>query len=263
MLWLHPSNAVSSWWEKLVITVNRLPPRTLNIVDSREFGIAFYMVLPTRLWVPLNCATTFYWFSCTVAGQVQLVYTMCDLARKNTFMTGTGGQAWRQLDAPKNYLHLRTQILTGYRNWNSRSATSLKILKTLDTEMLDLVQDEDAAEEVNQEDEFLERVYVVHIKINRVLNSTSTPTECVPMSATLSTDVSSSNWGGSHVKILKLSIQPCIGELTTWTLFWESYYAAIHDNPSLTDIEKISYLRSPSKHTALDSISGLSLTAPN
>ena len=68
---------------------------------------------------------------------------------------------------------------------------------------------------------------------------------------------------GSQVKLPKLNIQPFRGDLTTWTPFWESYRAAIHDNTSLNDAEKFNYLRSLLEHTALDAISGLSLTGPN
>ena len=68
---------------------------------------------------------------------------------------------------------------------------------------------------------------------------------------------------GGVVKLPKHTIQPLSGDLTTWTPFWELYRAAIHDNPSLTDTEKFNYLRSLLEHSALDAISGFSLTAPN
>ena len=48
-----------------------------------------------------------------------------------------------------------------------------------------------------------------------------------------------------------------------WTPFRESFRLAIHSNPSLTDTEKFKYLQFPLEHTAPDSISGFSLTAPN
>ncbi len=45
--------------------------------------------------------------------------------------------------------------------------------------------------------------------------------------------------------------------------FWDSYRAAIHDNPELSNIEKFNYLRSLVSHSALDAISGLTLTDSN
>ena len=65
------------------------------------------------------------------------------------------------------------------------------------------------------------------------------------------------------MKLPKLNIQPIRGDLTTWTPFWESYRAAIHDNTSLNDADKFNYLRSLLEHTTLDAISWLSLTGLN
>ena len=46
-------------------------------------------------------------------------------------------------------------------------------------------------EEINQADEFKERMYAVLVKINRVLNSGPTAAEDALVSGTLSTDASS------------------------------------------------------------------------
>ena len=67
----------------------------------------------------------------------------------------------------------------------------------------------------------------------------------------------------SKVKLPKLTIQPFGGDLTNWTTFWDSYKAAIHDNGSLSEIEKFNYLRSLLQGPALDAVSGLTLTAAN
>ena len=71
--------------------------------------------------------------------------------------------------------------------------------------------------------------------------------------------------GTSHgtVKLPKLTIQPFKGDLTTWITFWDSYMVAIHENSSLSDIDKFNYLRSLLQGPALDAVSGLTLTASN
>ena len=58
-------------------------------------------------------------------------------------------------------------------------------------------------------------------------------------------------------------MQQFSGELTEWIRFWESFCTAIHDNPTLTPVEKFNYLRSLLKRTALDAIASLSLSAGN
>lgn len=45
--------------------------------------------------------------------------------------------------------------------------------------------------------------------------------------------------------------------------FWDAYKAAIHDNADLSDIDKFNYLRSLLERTALEAVSGLSLTEAN
>ncbi len=69
--------------------------------------------------------------------------------------------------------------------------------------------------------------------------------------------------GSARVKLPKLSIRPFRGELTAWTTFWDCYEAAIHKNTSVSAIDKFNYLRSLLESTALESISGLTLTAAN
>ena len=133
-------------------------------------------------------------------------------------------------------------------------------LETLKAEILDLVKED---EEIEQADGFKEGEYAILVRIDRVLRSTPIFPSPTPVPSAPSTGLSSSSHGGSRVKLPKLTIQPFGGDLTTWTPFWESYRAAIHDNPSLNDTEKFNYLRSLLEHTALDAISGFSLTAPN
>ena len=65
------------------------------------------------------------------------------------------------------------------------------------------------------------------------------------------------------MKLPKLTLQPFDGDLTTWTPFWDSFKAAVHDNDGLSEVDKFNDLRGLLQHTALESISGLSLTGAN
>ena len=131
-------------------------------------------------------------------------------------------------------------------------------LETLDAKILDMVK-----EEIEQADGFNEGAYAILVRIECVLRSTLVVPSPTSVPSAPSTDLSSSAREWSRVKLPKLTIQPFGGDLTTWTPFWELYCAAIHDNPSLTDMEKFDYLRSLPEHTALDAILAFSLTAPN
>ena len=67
----------------------------------------------------------------------------------------------------------------------------------------------------------------------------------------------------SHVKLPKLSLKKFNGDLTQWTTFWDTFEAAVHQNPALTSIDKFSYLTSLLESTAAEAIAGLKLTSVN
>ena len=106
-------------------------------------------------------------------------------------------------------------------------------------------------------------MYAALVKIERALKQTATAVPGTTPAIAAGPLPAISTRTGSYVKLPKLNIQPFKGELTTWTPFWESYCAAVHDNTSLMDTEKFNYLHTLLQHTALDAIWGLSLTAPN
>ena len=53
------------------------------------------------------------------------------------------------------------------------------------------------------------------------------------------------------------------GNLVAWTPFWDSFKSAVHDNGSLADIDKFSYLQSLLEGRARETIAGLPLTNAN
>ena len=50
------------------------------------------------------------------------------------------------------------------------------------------------------------------------------------------------------------------GHLTIWTTFWQSFEAAVDDNPDLSNFEKFYYLSSLLESTAREDVSGILLT---
>ena len=142
----------------------------------------------------------------------------------------------------------------------------LDVLKQLDGEILGLVDEDAVADEIKQSDGFKEGVYTVMVRIESHERAAS---RCVtkppPTSPTPGggASIAAGSSRDATVKLPKLTIQPFKGDLTTWTTFWDSYKAAIHDNASLSDIDKFNYLRSLLQASALDAVSGLTLPAAN
>ena len=67
----------------------------------------------------------------------------------------------------------------------------------------------------------------------------------------------------SNQKLPKLSLPHFDGNLLEWQTFWESFESSVHDNGTLSDIQKFSYLRNQLQGIAAQCIAGLPLTSAN
>ena len=65
------------------------------------------------------------------------------------------------------------------------------------------------------------------------------------------------------MKLPKLTLKKFNGDLTKWTPFWDSYESSIHNNPSLSNIDKFVYLNSLLEGPASESVAGLRITVAN
>ena len=79
-----------------------------------------------------------------------------------------------------------------------------------------------------------------------------------PPTAATPTAVSTSK---ATTKLPKLSLQKLNGCLIGWSPFWDAYKAAIHNNTSLTNVEKFSYLQTLREGKAKDTVAGLALAS--
>lgn len=66
----------------------------------------------------------------------------------------------------------------------------------------------------------------------------------------------------SRVKLPKFSLKKFNGDITKWSTFWDTFESSIHQNLSLSSIDKFHYLNSLLESSAA-AVSGLSLTAAN
>ena len=94
----------------------------------------------------------------------------------------------------------------------------LSILKELDSEVVDLVKEEEVAHEIEQVDVYMEDIYDAIAKLEQLsLKNTTVPYAGPPPSRDPASE--------SKVRLPKLTIQPFRGELITWTTFWDSFEA--------------------------------------
>ena len=63
-----------------------------------------------------------------------------------------------------------------------------------------------------------------------------------------------------QIKLPKLELPKFTGDITQWQGFWDQFNTSIHENTSLSDVEKFNYLRTFLNDSAYSLISGLSLS---
>lgn len=67
----------------------------------------------------------------------------------------------------------------------------------------------------------------------------------------------------THAKLPKLELRKFSGDPINWLPFCESFESAIHENTTLSDVERFQYLKSLLEGSAAETISGLALTSSN
>ena len=136
-------------------------------------------------------------------------------------------------------------------------------MRQLDSEILDLTEDEHVESEIQNADEYKDGVYAAVARIDHYTQTHKAPSRPSPPPLADATHTTARAVAEHRVKLPKLSIRPFEGDITQWTGFWDSFNSAIHTNASLTNIDKFNYLRSLLKSTAREAISGLTLTEAN
>ena len=65
------------------------------------------------------------------------------------------------------------------------------------------------------------------------------------------------------VRLPKINMKSFNGDLTAWTPFWDSCASSLHDNPTLSDVDRFNYLNSLLEGPTRGAVSGLTLTSAN
>ena len=188
---------------------------------------------------------------------------MTDLSHKKKVRGGHRASATKMVRKAEDFLAEEEPNHSQLARIRLSLQEKLSVLKELDSEVVDLVKEEEVANEIEQADTYMEDMYDAIAKLEQLSlkpSSAATTSSAASTSEPLPSRDSASE---SRVKLPKLTIQPFKGELTTWTTFWDSFEVAIHKNRSLSNIEKFNYLRSMLQGPALDAIAGLTLTDAN
>ena len=154
----------------------------------------------------------------------------------------------------------------------------LDTVKSLDNDILDLIEENELEEEIGLADEFKEKVYKTLFDATKAIQSkriertaktvppTSgdrvTPPRPSPLD-TSSPQPTGESAGTCKVKLPKLTPRKFNGELTKLLMFWDSFESSIHNNQELSGIDRFNYLCILLEGPALEAISGLKLIGAN
>ena len=186
-----------------------------------------------------------------------------ELSRKKRVRAGHRASATRMINKASSLLEDESPNLMTLSQLKLSLQEKLDVLKHLDEEILELVDEDSVADEIEQSDGFKEQVYAIMVRVDSCGRRSRTATPPAPPSPGGGALASAGASRDVTVRLPKLSIKPFKGDLTAWTTFWDSYKAAIHENLALSEIDKFNYLRSLLQGSAHEAVSGLTLTAAN
>ena len=195
----------------------------------------------------------------------ELIQMAEGLAKKKRIRAGHRASATRTLTKVNEALTAETSDESKLLQLKLTLEEKLGTLKLLDGEIIDLIEEDALATEIEQADDYKSDIYAALVKIDKALKLISLaaiPTPA-PTASPTHHEVPPIRVPEPCVRLPKLSIKPFSGDLTQWTTFWDSFNSAIHENPTLSEIDKFNYLRSFLERSARESIAGLALTAHN
>ena len=153
------------------------------------------------------------------------------------------------------------------------------ILADLDKKILPLLTSEEEVErEVVDSEEYNSTISTSLARITRLLEvcTTKSPPTVHPLppppSTATSEESSAEHSRDAHpptlraqdiTRLPKLSIPSFSGNILEWQSFWDCFDSAVHNNPMLSGVQKLNYLRAQLQGGALRIIAGLPLTTPN
>ena len=149
----------------------------------------------------------------------------------------------------------------------------LEVLNKLDSEILELLDEDELADEIEQADTFTDKIQLAIIDIDQALKGDVNPvgrsalegessvitTHTSPLTVLTTGSSSTESADVPKMKLPKLTLKRFNGDLANWTTFWDSFESSIHNNTGLSNIDKINYLNSFLERSAAEAISGLTL----
>ena len=149
----------------------------------------------------------------------------------------------------------------------------LSTLQKIGAEFLTICDLKDIEREIMESDDVETKIIVktkrieaklnAMTKLNEVNDESSTSSAEVPEVNTTHTPVTQVVAPNFHAKLPKLVLLKYKGEATKWHSFWDSFKSAVHENTTLSAIERFNYLILLLEGAAYRAVQGLTITEDN
>ena len=150
----------------------------------------------------------------------------------------------------------------------------LSTLQKIGAEFLTMCDLKDIEREIMESDDVETKIIVktkrieaklnAMTKLNEVNDESSTSSAEVPqVNTTTHTPVTQVVAQNFHAKLPKLVLPKYKGEATKWHSFWDSFKSAVHENTTLSAIERFNYRISLLEGAAYQAVQGLTITEDN
>ena len=133
----------------------------------------------------------------------------------------------------------------------------LKAFTSLDGEIVELCPEDEIEREIEDSESITAKLISAKRKINLALKKENSRDKTPAMFHTADTAVA------GKPRLPKLTLQKFRGDVTNWSAFWDSYKSAVHDNPSISVVDKFNYLSSLLEGPPHRTIQGLTLNEDN
>ena len=153
-----------------------------------------------------------------------------------------------------------------------------EIISGLDTKILELIDEKDLEAEIVESEEAISSISQHIAQVKRLLNTLVPPQpgkknitakrdaskeDSPPPTSKGNAETDAAATRENVIRLPRLNIPTFSGDALSWEPFWDSFEAAVHTNTTLSDVQKLTYLRSQLQGSAAQVISGFTLTGRN
>ncbi|XP_020601431.1 uncharacterized protein LOC110040532 [Orbicella faveolata] len=191
---------------------------------------------------------------------------MTDLKRKVRVRAGHKGYVTKTITDARALFNSGNQAdLKKLKSLQSILRDKLADIKGLDREITDETKEESIDQEVADSCEFTSSVYECIADIKAVCSAREkSGKETQPSGAgSIPSQLVTPAIGSAPTKLPKLELKKFYGNPVEWAPFWDSFNSAVHQNSSISNVNKFNYSKSLIQGQAANTISGFSLTGGN